>query len=593
MTGVRPFRIQKLDIIDFYSKEYLGIKGKNLDGKSLFVYGTNNTGKSTSFDAIIYAIFGREFVDRPISMANTKITLSNGEITIEIERKYNTEPKMKIGKEEIKGSQQVNEKIIELFKIPKRIYNAKMLINALILPQKDEDTLLRKYSQNQLNYILTSFSSGTDCSLRMESIESEIEKLQSLLERFEFEKRDALNEISNLKLIQQKNKNYYYDIKQFLEQYESREIEKTIEILEKNGEIKQKIGELFSKRTEKYNELFKTGSELNRLRQYYNKELIEIIKQTLAVLVCPICGENLDLNKVDGRKDRNMCPFCGRDHYTGELYKRLNKEISISNEKLSEVLKTESILKLDIKYIDENIKEINKEKLGIEINPVIFRIIKEMKKQSELKHTYEDYKLSLDKYIQELDESKEKIEGFNECVDRIEIKILTILENVEKLKEERTQIIEEENLKGIYEFNDQLNETFTKLVAPLPYKLNIQNDSIILNTEIVQKNCLDKHALGFSQKKLVDFALWATFQKINMKNNILNINFGLLDDIFENIDNNEFKWKTNLYLIIKDVEKNIQLILFSIDKQMNNYLELPNEQNLHLQLNFDSFQRNN
>jgi len=593
MTGAGPFRIQKLDIIDFYSKEYLGIKGKNLDGKSLFVYGTNNTGKSTSFDAIIYAIFGREFVDRPISMANTKIALSNGEITIEIERKYNSEPKLKIGKEEIKGSQQVNEKIIELFKIPKRIYNAKMLINALILPQKDEDTLLRKYSQNQLNYILMSFSSGTDTSLRIEDIESEIEKLQSLLERFEFEKRDALIEIINLKLIQQKNKNYYYDIKQFLEQYESREIEKTIEILEKNGEIKQKIGELFSKRTEKYNELFKTGNELNRLRQYYNKELIEIIKQTLAVLVCPICGDNLDLNKVDGRKDRNICPFCGRDHYTGELYERLNQEISISNAKLSEVLETESILKLDIKYIDEKIKEINKEKLGIEINPVIFRIIKEMKKQSELEHTYEDYKLLLDKYIQELDESKEKIEGFNECVDRIEIKIKTILENVEKLKEERRQIIEDENLKGIYEFNDQLNEIFTKLVAPLPYKLNIQNDSIILNTEIVQKNCLDKHALGFSQKKLVDFALWATFQKINMKNNILNINFGLLDDIFENIDNNEFKWKTNLYLIIKDVEKNIQLILFSIDKQMNNYLELPNEQNLHLQLNFDSFQRNN
>ena len=216
-----------------------------------------------------------------------------------------------------------------------------------------------------------------------------------------------------------------------------------------------------------------------------------------------------------------------------------------------------------------------------------------MKKQSELEHTYEDYKLSLDKYIQELDESKGKIEGFNECVDRIKIKILTILENVEKLKEERTQIIEDENIKGINEFNDQLNETFTKLVAPLPYKLNIQNDSIILNTEIVQKNCLDKHALGFSQKKLVDFALWVTFQKINIKNNILNINFGILDDIFENIDNNEFKWKTNLYLIIKDVEKNIQLILFSIDKQMNNDLELPNEQNLHLQLNFDSFQRNN
>ncbi len=593
MTEVVPFRIQKLDIKDFYSKEYLGLGTKELNGNSLFVFGTNNTGKSTTFDAIIYAIFGREFVDRPINIANTKIILSNGEITAEIERKYNAEPKMKIkfseGEEEIKGSEQVNQKITEILKIPANISNAKKVINSLILPQKDEDTLLRKYSQSQLHYIITSFSSGTSISERIEEIEEEIEKLQSRLERFDFEKRDAIKESSDLKLVEQKNKNYFNDIKEFIEQYESEEIKKTIEALEKNRETEQIIGELISKRTSRYDELFKTGSILNNLRQYYNKELMETVKQTLSVLVCPVCGDNLDLNKVDGRKDKNMCPFCGRDHYTGDLYERLNQEISFSNEKLNEILEHEKSLKEDLKNIDGEIEKLKKEKLGVEFNPVIFRIIKETTEQTELEHKCEENKLLLIKYYEELENSKVKIEELNKYIKQIEINIGTIGENIKKLLEEKTHGIEDENRKRIQEFSEQLNEIFGKLVAPLTYKLAIQDGSIILNTGGVQKDCSDKHALGFSQKKLVDFALWSTFHKMNIKNNIININFGLIDDLFENIDNNEFKWKDNLYLILKDLEKDIQLVVFSMNKQMNTSLQLPNEHGLQLQLNLGSF----
>ncbi|MCZ7382890.1 MAG: AAA family ATPase [Candidatus Methanoperedens sp.] len=590
MTEVKPFRIQKLEIKDFYSKEYLGLNTKELNRNSLFVFGTNNTGKSTTFDAIIYAIFGREFIDRPIDMASTKIVLSDGETTVEIERKYNAEPKMKIGKEEIKGSEQVNQKINEILKIPNNISNAKKLINALILPQKEEDTLLRKYSKNQLHYIITSFSSGTDTSERIEEIEREIEKLQSILERFEFEKRDSLKEIADLKLLDQRNKNYFDDIKEFIKQYESGEIKKTIDVLENNKEVEQVIGKLISKRTSRYDELFRTGSTLNNLRQYHDKELMEIIKQTLAVLICPVCGDNLDLNKVDGRKDKSMCPFCGKDHYTGDLYERLSQEISFSNKKLDEVLEHEKSLKEDLKNIDGEIDRLKKEKLGIEINPVIFRIIKETTEQSGLEQKYEENELLLAKYYKELESSKVEIEDLNKYLEQIGAQMGTNLENIKKLNEEKTHVIEDENRKRIHEFSEQLNEIFGRLVAPLTYRLTIQDGSIILNTGIIQKDCSDKHALGFSQKKLVDFALWATFHKINIKNNITNINFGPIDDLFENIDNNEYKWKDNLCLILKDLEKDIQLVVFSINKQMNTILQLPNEQGLQLQLNFGSFE---
>lgn len=589
MTKYGPFRIQKLTIKNFHSGDYLGINGKELNGKSLFVYGTNSTGKSTSFDAIIYSIFGIEFIDRPINIADTRIILYNGEITIEIERKYNSEPKVKIESEEIKGSRQVYQKMREYLSIPEKTSNAKMLINALVLQQKDEHTVLSKYSKNQLYYIITSFSSGTSISERIEEIEKNIKDSQSKLEQFEFKKRDALKEISDWMLMIRRNTNYFNDIKQFIEQYESGELNNSIEVLEKNKEIKQIIGRLFSKRTKKYSELHEIGVKLNNSKQYYNKELMEVIKQTLAVLICPVCGDNLDLNKVDGRKDKKMCPFCGKEHYTGDLYERLNTEISISNEKLNGVSEQKRAIEEDLKNIDDEIDIIKRDQLGIQINPVIFRIISNNVEQNELKEKYESYNLLLTKYIEELENSTEQVEVLNKFIGGIEVEKTNVLNTIRKSNEEKTHIIDDENSKNVQEFNLQLNTVFKKLIKPLPHKLNIQDNCVILDTANAKKDCSDKYALGYSEKKLVDFALWTTFQKMNLKNNVLNINFGLLDDIFENIDNNEIKWKTNLYSILNNMDKDIQLILFSIDKQMNDNLKLSTEYKLQFQSNFERF----
>lgn len=588
---IRAFRIEKLLIENFSSPEYCGIQpNKILDGNSFFVFGTNSTGKSTSFDAIIYAIFGKEFIDRSVGVANTKITLSNEKLSFEIERKSGSEPKIKIHgtSEEIKGSEAVIKKLLELLKIPESASNAKRLINALRLPQQDEDTLLMKYSQKQLEYIITSYSSGTVVSERIEDVNGEIRRLKQELERLSAEKKDFEKEIEDLKLIENKNKNYTANIKEFVSSYESGELHQIIKKLQEEEKVKEKIHQLYSERTKLYDTKFKNGMQLSQIRQYYNKDLIDALKETLVVLVCPVCGENLDLKKIEVRKSRGLCPFCARKQYDGDLYEKLKSQISYSNKNLDQLIQQKRELESKLESVDKEIRSLEKE-VGIKINPVTSSIIKDSETEEEISTKYDEHKKILEKHEEEIEISKKEIDQLEKKIEQINKVQKEILTKSKEITDEKKKTNENENSKIITEFNEIINEIYAKLIKPLNHKLTVQNGNILLDTGISTKVCSEKNSLGFSQKKLVDFAFWATIQRLNIQNNVVNLNFGLVDDIFENIDNEEISWRENLYSVLKDLDKETQLIVFSIDKKMNEQLMFPNEKSLQLQQTLEVF----
>jgi chromosome segregation ATPase len=587
----KAFRVEKLLIENFSTPEYCGIKPeKTLDGNSFFVFGTNSTGKSTSFDAIIYAIFGKEFISRSVGVTNTKITLSNEQLSFEIERKSGFEPRIKINgtSQEIKGSEAVNKKLIELTKIPENISNAKRLINALKLPQQDEDTLLMKYSQKQLEYIITSYSSGTIVSERVEDVDRKIEQLKQELERLSLEKKDFEKEIEDLKLIESKNKNYTANIREFISSYDSGELYQIVKKLQEEEKVKEKIHQLYSERTRVFDAKYKNGMQLSQIRQYYSKDLIDAIKETLSVLVCPVCGENLDLTKIEGRKKQGLCPFCAKKQYDGSLYEKLKSQISYSNKNLDKLVDQKQELEDKLETIETEIKKLEKE-LGIKINSVTSSVIKELVTEGEISTKYDEYKKILEKHEEEIEISKKEINQLEKKIDEINKVQRNIEAKTKEFTNEKKKINENENSKIITGFNEKINEFYAKLVQPLNHKLSVQKGNVLLDTGISTKVCSEKNSLGFSQKKLVDFAFWATIQILNIQNNVVNLNFGLVDDIFENIDNEEISWRENLYSVLKDLDKETQLIVFSIDKKMNEQLKFPNEKPLQLQQTLEVF----
>ena len=572
MEKITPFYVEDFAIEEFYSVEYVPVR-KKVNKQSLFVLGTNSTGKSTTFDAIIYAIFGYDFVDRPIKIADTKISLSNGDISIEITRKYNTEPKIRISTsdEEIRGSDEVNQKICELLNLPEKRLDGKRLIDAFKVPQKDEDSLIMKY-KNKLEIIILSFLNISDINEKIQLIECREKDLKNLLEIFKIQKGEIRLEIEDLSLKERKNKNFYAEVREFIEQFESGGIKKTIKALNDNEEIVKRAKELVSLKTKKSQELFENGTKISRMREYYNKEFLEVLKETISVLICPVCGDKVNLHKIESRKNRSLCPFCGNEQYNGEIYQVLKKEISYASENFEQLLTKEEELKKEIEVIKFEIDKISSEKLKVNINSVILRIL-ENSTEEEMEYEYRRLKLDLEKYEYSVNDSKNYIEGLNNKLKEVEKSIESVPKEIYELLTLKRRAIDEKNSTVLNNFNEKLNTIFGKLVYPLPYKLNLESGHLLLDTGSSIKDCSDKFAIALSDKKLIDIALWHTILITNLENNIVNINFGLIDDIFENIDNSEITRKENLYSVLNSLKKQSQIIVFSINKKVNENLQ--------------------
>lgn len=587
MEKLKHFYVEDFAIEKFYSVEYVPVR-KKVNKQSLFVLGTNSTGKSTTFDAIIYAIFGYDFIDRPIKIADTKIVLSNGDISIEITRKYNTEPKVRIStyEEEIRGSDQVNQKICELLNLPEKKLDAKRLIDALKVPQKDDDSLIMKY-KNKLEIIVLSFLNIFDLEEKIQLIELEEKDLNNQLELLKIQKGEIQLEIEDLSLKERKNKNFYTEVREFINQFESGELGKTIKALSENEEIGKRAKELISLKTKKIQELFENGTKISRMRGYYNKKLLEVLMETISVLICPVCGDKVSIQQIVSRKNRSSCPFCGNEQYDGEIYQVLKKEISNASENFELLLTTEYELKKDLEVIKLEIDKINNEKLNVNLNSVILRVLENSTEQ-EIENEYRKLKLDLEKYEYSTNDSKNCIEELKNKLKDVEKSIESIPREIDDLHTLKRRIFDEKNSTVLNYFNEKLNTIFGKLIYPLPYKLSLENGHLLLDTGSSIKDCSDKFAIALSDKKLIDIALWHTILITNLENNIVNINFGLIDDIFENIDNNEITRKENLYSVLNSLKKQSQIIIFSINKKVNENLQFE-EQKLQVQTKFNKW----
>jgi len=589
------FRIKSVNIKRYYSREYPGLGVPKLDGKSLFVSGTNNTGKTTSFDAIISSIFGYKFIDRSgNTLDDTKITLENKDQSLTIHRRYGKTHHLIIQepgqeKEVIEGQTELEGRLIELLKLPD-IKLAKLMIQALVLPQEPEDTVLRKLSQNDLKSVILAFSSGVEISQEIKGIEQRIKENKQKIETLRYQKNNTVNLISELKIVIRKNEKYFREIGDFLSLYDSGRIFEIKEALEQNNELKTELESLTSALTGQHDSLFGILKKIGKLNQYHNKKLIESVKETLSVLMCPVCEDNLNVEKVEGRKNKRLCPFCGKEEYPGHLYGIIEGRINEADSKIEDLRKQERETSQQIKNLTKRIGELKQDNKTIsETNPVIVRVIKNCKEKQGIQNRYGEYKEEYLKLKRELEETEEEINSNMGYAKQLSSEIEGCENKTREMEEKMRDIEEKRNKENIEKFSKTMNSIYMELIKPLKHTLVYEDGKLYLDTDISKKDCSNKTDLGHSQKRIIDVALWLTFHELNYKRMITHLNFGLFDDIFENIDNNDIKWKTNLINALKSFKEKQQLITFSIDKSLNADISCEEMKVLDYQTKLDKF----
>ena len=584
----KAFKIKELKIKKYFTEEYRGLRHV-LDKESLFVHGTDNTGKTTSFDAILFAIFGSEFVDRPLNpIDDTEIILANSETTLKIKRKYHTKSQLRIQKKnsskhiDREGGEEVDKCLYNLFNLPIDLKISKLLIHSLVVPQRDEDTILTKYSHRELETIILTFCGGIKETIRFNEINSEIDVNEQKLDTFDLHKKNINKNIQDLKLEITKNKKYAEEIKEFLNQYESKKLFETAETLNKEKILTNKLNRLYSKKRGLRDKLMKINKKIGDLEQFHDRKLTDVVKETLSVLVCPVCGENLPLDKIESRKSRALCPFCGKEHYSGSLYSILKQQIDESNSRLDPLKKERGEIEKEIDETETQINEIkNIPEFSVlqKLNPIIIKVIEECTNKIEFENKYNKYKDEYNTFNAEFKKIDEEIQLKEQYVNEIEREEKLIRDEISELEKERqilkgTQINEE-----LKEFENTLNSILKELVGRTESILKYKDGKIYLYTISSERNCSNKNDLGYSHKKLIDIVLWAALHYMNAKHGVIDLSFGLIDDIFMNIDD-ELNYKTNLTNFLRTVAEKLQIVIFSIDGELNKRLLLEKEHKL-------------
>lgn len=589
------FRIKEIDIENFGSAEYPEF-GIGLHGDSLFIHGTNNTGKTTTLDGIIYSIFGYRFIDRSANTTDdAEITLTDGETEVTIERKYNQKDSLHIRKpgeemETVSGHKEILDHLIQILDLPSDYDKAELVVRSLILPQRTEDAPLRSFTKTDLKSAILTFSSGVETSERIQELKEEIDSLEKEFEELTYRKNNLKEDINDDKIVIQRNKNRVEDLEEFVSSYRSGELFELKELLENESEIKEKLEQLYSERTATYDELIKTRRKIGELQRYHDRDVVESAKETLSVLTCPVCSTHVDAGKVEGRKSVGQCPFCGKDDYSGELYETLEDRIEYADNEVENLREKATKLEERKEELEEQIQEVKRKNQRLEnANPVVVRALRDAQDEEQLEESFEEYRDEYHQLRQTVQEKEESIKANEEVLEELLSKMGEYKSKINELKEEKNTIKEEVNQKNIQRFNEILDSVYSDLIDPLDHTLYFEDGEILLDTGNTVKECTDKHTLGFSQRRLVDVALWLTFLRLNQEDGITALDWALFDDIYENIDNSQIEWKDHLLDALGSLTDDVQLVTCSIDKELNSRIGCESMKQLQYQTDLSRF----
>lgn len=591
------YGIDNVHLSDFGAEEYPEFSS-SLNEDSLFIHGTNSTGKSTTLDGIIYSIFGYRFIERNANPTDeSKITLSNGERTLTIKRKYNQKDKLTVKEpggevKDFSGREEIWDQLSTLLELPSDYSDARLVVKALFLPQRTEDAPLRSFSEDELRSVILTFSSGIETSEKIDELQEAVAHHEKQQEKLGFRKNNIEEEISDEKTVIQRNKNRLEDLDEFISVYRSGEIFELKELLEDERDIKRKIDKLYSDRTSTYDELFKTRRKIGELLRYHDRDVLESAKETLSVLTCPVCNDNADTDKVESRERTSRCPFCGKEEYSGEIYETLDDRIEFADNKIEELRERAAELEEKKKELDDQIEQIKEKNRRLRhANPVVVRKLDDAEDEGELKDSFQELKEEYQQLKRTIEEKNEDIKSKEEVLDDIVSRIDEHESKIDELEEERNRIEEEVNQENIKRFNEILDTVYKELIDPLEHTLYYKDGNLQLDTGNAVKECTDKHTLGFSQRRIVDVALWLTLHRLNRLDEITALNFALVDDIYENIDNTQVARKDNLVDSLQAFREDGQLVTCSIDEELNSGINCESIEHLQYQTDLTKYSR--
>lgn len=573
-----PFRIKRIDIKKFAVPEYCGVNCSP-DEKNCLIWGSHRSGKSTTYDALLYSLLDRKAIPRPsIGKHDISITLSNESTDIKITREYNKPPLVEVGEKTYEGADATSI-IREYTGIDPDDYR---IFRGLTLPQRSEtDSLLQRTNAKEFATIIEKLGSDKILAQSKEFVQTSLDEVEKRTKKLKLQDLDMAYEEMEKK---QRISSTKYQISQredYIKNFKSGELKKVVITFERKPEIKDRLQRLENE----FQQLWREEVHLKRLvgkatHKYTDKTSEEVVEDVLTRVVCPVCESDIGMERFQSRiKHRNRCPLCN-EPYSWEILAKAEAKIEESKKVEAWRRRLE-----DINQRKAEIEEENK-KLGFDeySHETIRRVIKEQTSEKDL------------------EEARERLKAANELLKNDE-------EDLEKLgltrKENRAERDELENKKNFLKhligglddtkilekaegkFEKKINAIFKRIIGSKT-TLVYENGEVYLVEKYGslerKRKARDKHEVSFGEKRALDFSIILSLFLMNQESRYYNIDFIILDDVTEGILDS--KWKEGLIGVLEEFNSDIQLVCTSYDERIKQ-LKFESEAKLQIQTTID------
>lgn len=586
------FRINEFKITRFNSRRYLGTNLTELKDHIL-IYGEHKSGKSTTLDALSYAIFGIKGSSRPINnLADTYVKLSNDEFELTLYRKAGENHKLNIKNlkdnsiETITEMETINNKLKELFN-----YSSEdcLEFKARLLYQ-DQESSLKKYDSRKLLKIISFYTSLNSKNEETEELKNIIKKRTEEREYFYVEKKDLESSLKEKKNVIYSSKNYIENLKQLIFSYDDGSIKQVFDVKKSNAKLWEEIKNLQRKNISLKQELDKAYISKLELEKFHEDSLINLIKEVISVLICPVCGKKANLSKITAQYNKKRCPYCGDESYDKELYDNISRRIQHSNDELPKLNIRIQEMKSELNNNYELLGDLKSKfnDLSLILNPEIVRSIENFEsfEDIEFKTFIEEQRLKLNKFQKEFNETEIDIKELNSKIKSKDDEIAKITTEIKSLEFKKSILEKELEEKGIKTFLERVNFYYGRLMDYKKQPIILEDGKLFFKTSFKKYEEIDdisaSKEIGESEKKCLDAALLFTFVDLDKEYNSSLIDFVILDDpadgLYDDINlHKDAHNKTNLLNLIKEKcgDNESQFLILTADKSYNEILDLP------------------
>jgi|AntRauMinimDraft_3_1070383.scaffolds.fasta_scaffold00704_3 DNA repair exonuclease SbcCD ATPase subunit len=550
-------KIDSLDIEEFADGEHRGMKIESVSSDSLLLRGGSRTGKTLSFNAVLYNLLGAKHTIDLAAGRQNKVELGFTNDS----RFFRGNPRSvyERGDETLEGSNASETFSDDL--------GDTTLLKSLFVHSHIGKMPLDELTRSQRTRLIRSVT-NSELEQKISRLEDAEEQLGELVIETKDTKRRLSEEESDLDrqirdLESQKKK---YD--RLGSQIESGELAELSQQLKKDEQVETKLDDLFKEKEGLRKRLRKLHRK-KRKQENYESEVNDIIAEAVNDFVCPTCDRRITTEKAKNRIQRGYCPYCGRNHSLDGLKQRLSKKIEESDDLLDD-------LKQEIEELQDQRDEVST------------RIDELKDDRPELEELDGFTKRRLDNYdhnIQQVqDHVQEELESISTSLEELESDREDLNERVEDIKQKSEvyseahdhaselveELTEESFEAGIGEFSEAWEEAYNQMNSNLQLGISISEEGRI---QFPGRNNLREYDRGGnlsgSELHLLNISFACTLAQFATESEVIKWDTVVLDEPFSNLQEEENRDAALEYILSLDKQMIVTTSNTSIDTRFD------------------------